>query len=173
MDFLIEHRRKHKLNENQVLDLLNENLREQVIANLNGRVLKECEVFNNFDMIFVSEVTFALQRTLYVMSDTVFEEGEPGYKMFFIAKGTVLLIHRKSQTYIKQIGENSSFGQAAFFSGKPRCCSVQSNSFTEMLVLEKDDFEKILVNHSNDNRIYNEICEFINEEDDYSDIRIK
>jgi hypothetical protein len=120
LEFMIEHKRKNKLNENQVLELLNDNLKETVIANLNGRILKECNIFNNFDMIFVSEITFALNRTLFVMSDVVFEEGEVGTKIYFIAKGTVILLQRKTHTYIKQLGESMSFGEAAFFSKNQR-----------------------------------------------------
>jgi hypothetical protein len=45
LEFMIEHRRKNKLNENQVLELLNDNLKETVIADLNGRILKECNIF--------------------------------------------------------------------------------------------------------------------------------
>lgn len=41
LDLLIEYKQQNKLEEHEVLDLLNDNLREQVIAYLNGRILKE------------------------------------------------------------------------------------------------------------------------------------
>lgn len=170
LDFLIEHKRKHKLNENQVLELLNETLREQVIANLNGRILNDCKLFDQFDMMFISEIIFILERKLFVMNDTIFEENEQGSKMFFIAKGTVILLHLKTHTYIKQLGENSSFGQAAFFSSKPRCCTVRTNSFAEMLVLNLVDFHKVLNSHEQDEEIYNRIHRKIDKENDLSDI---
>lgn len=160
------------MNENQVLDLLNHNLREQVIANLNGRVLNACEVFDNFDMMFVSEITFQLERRIYVMNDPIFEEGSIGNSMYFIGKGSVILIHRKSHTFIKLLEENSSFGQAAFFSNKLRCASARSNTFTEMLELDLESFSKALTNHKNDEILFNKINDKINNQDDYSDIRI-
>ena len=158
LDFLIEHKRTNKLNENEVLDLLNENLREQVIANLNGRILNECELFSQFDMIFISEITFLLERKLFVMSDTVFEEGDPGNKMYFIGKGSVVLLHIKTGTYIKQLKENQSFGQVSFFSKFKRGCSVRSNTFTEMLVLRFSEFKKSMMNFKEDERRYQEMC---------------
>jgi CRP-like cAMP-binding protein len=163
---------KHKLNENQVLDLLNDSLRDDVVANLNGRVINECQVFNLFDFIFVSEITFQLVRTLFVMNDTVFEEGDDGNKMYFVGKGTVVLLHLKTRTYIKQLGENESFGQAAFFSNQPRSCTVRSSTFTEMLVLDIFKFHQVVSKYENDELIFNQINEKINKEKDYSDIRI-
>lgn len=106
------------------------------------------------------------------MNDTVFEEGEDGNKMYFIGKGTVVLLHFKTHTYIKQLGENESFGQAAFFSKHPRNCTVRSNTFTEMLVLDIFKFHQIISKYESDENIYNEIFEKINKEKDYSDIRI-
>lgn len=120
LEFMIEDKRKHKLNESQVLDLLNENLREQVIAYLNGRILNSCKSFMMFDMMFISEITFMLERSLFLMNDTVFEEGDIGKKMYFIAKGSVLLIHHKTHTFVKELGESSSFGQVGFFSNCTR-----------------------------------------------------
>lgn len=104
------------------------------------------------------------------MNDTIFEEDEHGSKMYFIAKGTVILLHLKTHTYIKQLGESSSFGQAAFFSSRPRSCSVRANSFTEMLVLNLLDFHKVLNNHEQDDEIYKRIHTKIDKENDLSDI---
>lgn len=120
LEFLIEHKSKYKLNENQVLELLNENLREQVIANINGRILNECEIFDQFDMMFISEITFILDRKIFAMGDTVFEEGDNGNKLYFVAKGTVILLQMKTHTYIKQLHENQNFGAISFFSNHPR-----------------------------------------------------
>lgn len=124
-------------------------------------------------MMFISEIPFLLDSKLFVMNDTVFDEGEKASKMYFIAKGTVILYHQKSHTYIKQLGENCSFGEASFFSDKNRCCTAKSNSFTEMLVLDAYEFHKTLSNHPYDEEVFNRICKKIIERNDYSDINIK
>jgi len=93
LDSLVEYKQKNKLEENEVLDLLNDNLREQVIAYLNGRVLKDWKAFNSFDMVLISEITFMLFRRLYAMNDNVFEEDEKSNKMYFIGKGKIVLLH--------------------------------------------------------------------------------
>lgn len=41
LEYLIEYKRNYKLEENEVLEMLNDNLREQVIAFLNGRMLMD------------------------------------------------------------------------------------------------------------------------------------
>lgn len=41
LDFLVEYRKVNKLDESQVFSMLNETLKEQVIAYLNGKIIKE------------------------------------------------------------------------------------------------------------------------------------
>ena len=69
------------MEETEVLGLLNHNLKEQVIAWLNGTIIKECRLFDQFDMVFISDIIYALKRKLYSINDNVFEEGEIANKM--------------------------------------------------------------------------------------------
>lgn len=93
LDFLVEYRKVNKLDESQVFSMLNETLKEQVIAYLNGKIIKEWQCFDQFDIMFLSEVTFILQNHLFSIDDKVFEENESGNQMFFIAKGSIILAH--------------------------------------------------------------------------------
>ncbi len=72
--------------------MLNENLKDQVIVHLNGRMLKNTQIFSVFDFRFLSEVTFLLVNETYSMDDHIFEEGERGNKMYFITKGNVVIL---------------------------------------------------------------------------------
>ena len=67
--------------------MLNDNLRDQVIVHLNGRMLKKTKIFGDFDFRFLSEVTFLLENDTFAMDDHIFEEGDnTNKKMFFITK---------------------------------------------------------------------------------------
>jgi hypothetical protein len=84
--------------------MLNDNLRDQVIVHLNGRMLKKTKIFGDFDFRFLSEVTFLLENDTFAMDDHIFEEGDnTNKKMFFITKGTVVIMQRISHTYIKEL----------------------------------------------------------------------
>ena len=59
---------------------------------LNGRMLKNTKIFGIFDFRFLSEVTFLLLNETFSMDDHIFEEDEKGTKMYFITKGTVVIM---------------------------------------------------------------------------------
>jgi CRP-like cAMP-binding protein len=61
-----------------------------------------------------------------------------------VTKGNILLIHRKSFTYIKELGIDDFFGEFAFFSGSERKTSAKSKNFTETLTLKKVRFNESL-----------------------------
>jgi len=51
------------------------------------------------------------------MRDNIFMEDDLGDKLYYIISGDVFLIHRKSYTFVKELGVNGFFGEYAFFSG--------------------------------------------------------
>ena len=54
-----------------------------------------------------------------MIDDNIVVEGDPGGKLFFIVKGKVTVLHRKTRTYIKDLQKDDIFGEIAFFSEKP------------------------------------------------------
>jgi signal-transduction protein with cAMP-binding, CBS, and nucleotidyltransferase domain len=103
-----------------VLGMLNETLRKQVIAYLNGKMIMDCPLFDDFSGEFISEIIFMLKRKTFSIDDHIFDEYNEGTKMYFMTKGTVILWHSKSHTFIKEIHEGAVFGEGAFFSTNKR-----------------------------------------------------
>ena len=116
LGYLVEYKKKYKLEENEVLDMLNENLRKQVIAFLNGNMLMDCPLFYGFSDDIISETTFILTRKMFSMDDYIFDEQIQGDKMYFITKGNVILWETKTHTFIKELTEGFTFGEGSFFS---------------------------------------------------------
>jgi CRP-like cAMP-binding protein len=79
-------------------------------------MLASTSIFANFDMIFLSELTFLLKRETYSIDDRIFDEGEKGNSVIFVTKGSVILLHKKSHTYIKELEVDEFMGDYAFFS---------------------------------------------------------
>lgn len=69
LDDLIDHKKSYKLEENEVLMMLNDNLRNQCIVFLNGLMLKKSPCFEKFKMDFLSEITFLLKHYTYSFED--------------------------------------------------------------------------------------------------------
>jgi CRP-like cAMP-binding protein len=74
------------------------------------------------------------------MDDHIFEENERGTKMYFITKGTVVIMQKSTHTYIKELQIDQYFGEVAFFSDLNRQATARSRGFTEVLSLDKENF---------------------------------
>ena len=67
------YKKEFKLEEDEVLDMLSEGLRLELIVNLNGKMLHNTPIFKNFDLIFLSELTFVLKRETFTQDDEIFK----------------------------------------------------------------------------------------------------
>jgi hypothetical protein len=60
--YIVENKRQCKLEEQEVFDMLNDNLRLELIVNLNGKMLHDNPVFRIFSIPFLCDLTFSLKR---------------------------------------------------------------------------------------------------------------
>ena len=140
LEYVWTSKKEIKIEEKDVMKILNENLRDKLTLYLNGRILKDIKVFEDFDLEFLSEITFIFAQVTYMIDDNIIVEDDPGGKIFFIVKGKVAILHRKTRTYIKDLGKDGFFGEIGFFSEKPRQATAKSRDFTHLLVLDHDKF---------------------------------
>jgi CRP-like cAMP-binding protein len=82
---------------------LNKNLEIKMRALLNGRILKNIKVFKNFEIDFLSDITKQFKKQTFAIDDNIILEGDPGGTMYFIVSGLVTVLHKKTQTYIKDL----------------------------------------------------------------------
>jgi hypothetical protein len=52
--------------------MLNDNLRLEMLVQMNGKMLHDTPIFTNFDLQFVSELTFLVKRETFALDDTIF-----------------------------------------------------------------------------------------------------
>lgn len=123
--------------------MLNETLRDQVIAFINGNMINKSGVFQTFNILVISQITFKLQHHTFSIDDPMMEEGTPGHRMYYVTKGGGILLHKKTRTFIKEIKPESCVGELAFFSGQNRRATLRSNTFTEVLHISRSTFQDI------------------------------
>ena len=68
----------YKIEENEVLTLLNDNLRGKIIVYFNGKILKSIEVLGSFPIEFLSNLSFILTKRVYAIDDDCVIEREVG-----------------------------------------------------------------------------------------------
>ena len=152
------------MSELEVLDMLNENLRDQVIVYLNGKMMQKTKVFRDFELRFISEITFLFQNVFFSVDDVIIDEGDDTDEMYFISKGSVLVLHRHSHTYINELKNDDYFGEISFFSSNRRAATVKSRGFSETLMLPRDEFLQMLEFYPESKRIYEEKQRAIDDE---------
>jgi hypothetical protein len=140
MNYLYDSKKLDKLEEEDVMEMLNENLRFETTVHLNGKLLNETPLFKSFDVEFLSQLTFIIKKRIFVIDEHIFYEGEIGESLFYIQKGCVRLTHRGTQTFIKELGGDDFMGECAFFTGEARTVSAQSKNFTDVITLFKHEF---------------------------------
>jgi CRP-like cAMP-binding protein/rhodanese-related sulfurtransferase/putative methionine-R-sulfoxide reductase with GAF domain len=81
---------------------------------------------------------------------TVFRQGEPGDSFFIIHSGKVRIFRKSpsgSVREVAQLGSGDSFGELALITGETRFGYVETLEETQLTVIHKDQFERILKDH--------------------------
>ncbi len=84
LEYNWEYKKMIKIEEEEVMYLLNEDLKSKITVYLNGRHLHFIDLFGEFRLDFISELTFQLQKKKYALDDNIIFEGEQGNDIFFI-----------------------------------------------------------------------------------------
>jgi len=135
------------LEEDEVLDELSENLKDELIVHLNGKMVHDSNLFRFYNLHFLSDLTFILKRESFDIGEPIFDEDEIGDRLHYITKGNVRLIHKKTATFIAEVSIDTFIGEVSFFSGQPRKASARSIIFTEVITLYLSDFLDALNNN--------------------------
>lgn len=94
LEYLSEYKKEFKLDESEALDMLNDNLRDQVIAYMNGNMLNQSGVFQAFSVMLLSQITFKLRHHTFSIDDPILEEEQLEDKLYYISKGSAVLVHK-------------------------------------------------------------------------------
>ena len=93
LEYNWELKKIYKIEEEELLSLLNVNLRDKITVFLNSKILKNIEVFNQFPISFLSNVSFIMKKKTINMDENLFLEKEIGTDLYFILNGKIALIH--------------------------------------------------------------------------------
>ena len=84
-----------------------------------------------------------MKRRLYPAGQTIIKQGEKGDAFYLIASGKVSVWVDNAPVTSRYPGE--FFGESALVTESPRSATVKAVEETELYVLYKDDFQKILM----------------------------
>jgi type IV pilus assembly protein PilB len=113
--------------------------------------LKNTELFKALENEDLEKLSSKLKERIYPLNTAIVREGSLGDSMFIIKNGTVE-VRKKEKTLgvdltIATLGSGACFGEMALLTGKPRSATVMAVGATEVFVLEKRDFDSLLMEH--------------------------
>lgn len=93
-----------KIEEEELMSLLNSDLKQQIHASFTGRILLSIEfLFKNFKIEFLSVLSSFLIKKSYSPDDNIIKEGEMGAEIYFITEGRVTVLHKLTHTYLTDL----------------------------------------------------------------------
>ncbi len=86
------------------------------------------------------------QNKLLKANEMLFNIGDPASAMFIVRKGTLRVFFPKGneEITVATLKDGAIVGEMAFFDDKPRSASVKASEDTDVTVISKSDFDKLL-----------------------------
>ncbi len=107
---------------------------------------REFPLFENFTEKELQEIANYLDYKVYPKDEVLFEEGDPGDKIFFIVKGRVGLYRPDPFGNMVRVAvseEGTPLGELSFFSNKLHSSKAVALKETHALILTREGYEKL------------------------------
>jgi len=93
------------------------------------------------------ELFKAVEHQVAAPRTIIFRQGDPGDRFYVIRSGKVRVFRKDAaglETDLSVLGPGESFGEMALLTGEPRSANVEAIEETRLMVLSKEQFERIL-----------------------------
>jgi voltage-gated potassium channel len=98
-------------------------------------------LFSKLDAASIADLVSMLRSRTVAAGTVVIRQGEPADAMYFIAGG---IVEASNQAQTNRLSEGEFFGEVALLSRGARTATVTALSSTDLLVLDVDDFLRLL-----------------------------
>ncbi len=114
------------------------------------KVLREIPFFHDLTDEEFEVLAPILKRKVYKAGETLFKENEVGQILYIICKGEVKVCKEGPggdlQT-ITLLKDGDICGEMSFLDGRPHSATIVALVETEVYLLRKEDFDKLIPNH--------------------------
>lgn len=139
--------------EKIIMDLLSDQLRNEMMIEINGRVLRASRTFSDlFSSRTIMSLTMDMGQTICSHDEIIFrEDTEDDGAIYFIDKGSVQLYNYHSDSYYATLStQGQIFGEIRFFTGQKRTASARSADFSGLFYIKREDFLRVLDDYPKD-----------------------
>ena len=117
-----------------------------IFTHLRG-VLQRSYIMQDLTLKQLDQLVMALKAARFFKGYEIIRQGAPGDDFYLIATGRVSVWVDKGKGRVKkaELKTDDFFGEMALISNEPRNATVIAEGQVEVFVLQKSDFEKILL----------------------------
>jgi len=173
LQYMIDSRTLYKNDDEEFFTLLSQNLQDEIISEVNGKILAESRIFSiNFTTKAASKLAKCMKEMFVQPEEIIFDEGsQEDLFLYFIVYGKVQLEYKVKK--IKIIEKGASFGEIGFFSGMPRTARAKSLFFTNLYKLDREFTIEQLKSIPSDYEMFHFIKDNINLYNDYTQLQLE
>jgi CRP-like cAMP-binding protein len=110
-------------------------------------LLAKCDLLRHLPPEGVEQVLPCVRAHQVSAGEIVFRVGDPGDALYIVARGKIeVLADSDAARPIAELTEGHAFGEMALLSKGPRTATVRAVVDSDLLEIEKEDFERIVAN---------------------------
>ncbi len=108
--------------------------------------LERSPLFKGADALLLNSVIMALCPLTVAAGEVIIRKGDPGKEMYLVCHGEVEVIDSMDNV-IETLGDGDFFGEIGLLISTPRTATVRAKMPSDLFVLGKTDFSRILRDH--------------------------
>lgn len=119
-------------------------LKESVALHLNKEIIERVPLFEKADASLIRDIILQLEPVVFTPGDYIVRAGELGRDMFFISKGSVLVLSADEKITYATLRAGQFFGEISLLLSMPRTATIKAAGFCDLYRLEKDQFDVVV-----------------------------
>ena len=104
-------------------------------------LVSKVPLFEGLSKEKIRSIAGLLKSELVIPGEIICRRGETGNSMYFISSGAIAVQVDANNV---MLGSGDFFGEIALLKDAPRTADVSAESFSDLLILERSDFDKLL-----------------------------
>lgn len=117
---------------------------------IHPHLLRSIPLFELLDDDKLKALADQLDQENYLAGQTIFKQGDPSGKMYFLQSGEVELFitdRSKDKVVLEVVKPGEMFGELSLFDQQPRSASARATKQTLLVAVDRHDLEKLFAHH--------------------------
>ena len=131
------------LREDDLFTDLPPSVRLEIRGHLIRDLLVAVPLFHHATVSLRNALLVALKPQIYAPGSFITHEGEPGHEIYFIGRGRVAILSQAGHVSHGTMEGGDYFGDLSLLLGEKRTASVRAETFCDVFVLTRGDFDHI------------------------------